>query len=57
MEFVIENQHLKVTVKDKGAEITSVISKRSGIEYIWQADEKVWNRHAPILFPFVGRLK
>lgn len=57
MEFVIENQHLKVTVKDKGAEITSVIAKKTGIEYIWQADEKVWNRHAPILFPFVGRLK
>lgn len=57
MEFVIENQHLTVTVKEKGAEVISVISKENGIEYMWQADEKVWNRHAPILFPFVGRLK
>lgn len=57
MEFVIENEHLIVTVKDKGAEVSSVIAKKTGIEYIWQADEKVWNRHAPVLFPFVGRLK
>ena len=50
MEFVIENEHLIVTVKDKGAEVSSVIAKKTGIEYIWQADEKVWNRHAPVLF-------
>src|SRR5690606_7747767 len=28
-----------------------------GLEYIWQADPKVWNRHAPVLFPIVGKLK
>ena len=57
MEFVIENQYLTVKVKDVGAEIISVTAKETGIEYIWQGDEKVWNRHAPILFPIVGRLK
>lgn len=24
---------------------------------MWQADPKIWGRHAPILFPIVGRLK
>lgn len=24
---------------------------------LWQADPAVWNRHAPILFPYCGRLK
>ncbi len=27
------------------------------MEYLWQADPGHWARHAPILFPFVGKLK
>lgn len=50
----IENEALCVSVEDKGAEMVSVIEKNSGRERIWNADPKVWNRHAPILFPFVG---
>lgn len=40
-----------------GAEICSVIHKPTETEFIWQADEAIWPRHAPVLFPFVGRLK
>lgn len=50
----IENEELCVAIEDKGAELVSVIEKNSGRERIWNADPKVWNRHAPILFPFVG---
>lgn len=50
----IENEALCVSVEDKGAELISVVEKDSGRERIWNADPKVWNRHAPILFPFVG---
>lgn len=28
-----------------------------GNEYIWQGQAEVWPRHAPVLFPIVGRLK
>ena len=28
----------------------------AGVEYLWQADPAVWPRHAPILFPIVGKL-
>jgi galactose mutarotase-like enzyme len=53
---VLENQFLKVTLSSKGAEITSLIDKATQTEYIWQADENIWNFHAPNLFPVVGGL-
>ena len=53
---VLENETLRVSVADEGAELVSVIDKRSGAERLWQADPAVWNRHAPILFPFVGKV-
>ncbi len=52
----IENEHLRVTVSDHGAELASVYDKGLGLERIWCADPSVWNRHAPILFPFVGKV-
>lgn len=51
----LENEYLKVSVRDYGAELTSVYSKRTKIEHLWQADEKVWGWHAPVLFPVIGR--
>ena len=55
-KHIIENDFLKVTVDDKGAELVSVYDKECGIERMWNADPKVWNRHSPLLFPFVGRV-
>ncbi len=51
----IENEYLKVKVRNYGAELTSVFSKKNNIEHLWQADEKVWGWHAPVLFPVIGR--
>ena len=53
---ILENEALRVKVADKGAELCSVTDKASGRERIWTADPSVWNRHAPILFPFVGKV-
>lgn len=55
--FIIENNRLSVKVNAFGAELSSVISKETHIEYIWQADQSVWARYAPNLFPIVGKLK
>ncbi|MGB3589181.1 MAG: aldose 1-epimerase family protein [Tunicatimonas sp.] len=55
--YILENDHLTATLKSEGAELTSVRSKADNQEYIWQADPAVWARHAPVLFPIVGRLK
>lgn len=31
------------------------MTKKAGRELLWGADPAVWNRHAPVLFPFVGK--
>jgi galactose mutarotase-like enzyme len=56
MEHRIFSEDLKISISEKGAEITSVKSS-DGLEYIWQAKEELWPRHAPVLFPIVGKLK
>lgn len=53
----LENEQLKVDIALLGAELTSVFNKSAQLEYLWQADPTYWKRHAPILFPIVGRLK
>ncbi len=52
----LENRFLRTVVSDAGAELTGVIDRETGEERIWTADPSVWNRHAPILFPFVGKV-
>ena len=51
----LKNDELQINVKKVGAELTSI--KYKDYEYLWQADSKFWGRHAPVLFPIVGRLK
>ncbi len=50
----LENDHLRVSIRPKGAELTSILHKPSSIEHLWQADSMVWGWHAPNLFPVVG---
>ncbi len=57
MEFVIENELLKVTVTTQGAQAKSVVRKCDGVEHIWGADPDIWDLHAPILFPYCSQLK
>ncbi|WP_125566181.1 aldose 1-epimerase family protein [Companilactobacillus insicii] len=54
--YELKNDFLTVQVNSKGAEMSS-IKDGNNIEFIWQADPKIWGRHAPVLFPIVGRLK
>ena len=53
---ILENQELYVEIADKGAELSRIWDKRTGCERLWNADPSIWNRHAPILFPFVGKV-
>jgi galactose mutarotase-like enzyme len=57
MLTTLENEHIQILIHSKGAELTSLKLKLDNVQYLWQADKKVWNRHAPILFPIVGKLK
>ncbi|MEG1873392.1 MAG: aldose 1-epimerase family protein, partial [Ruthenibacterium sp.] len=56
MDFTIENDFLRVTVRSKGAEVVSVQNKQTGEEMMWSGDPAVWGRTSPILFPYCGRL-
>lgn len=56
MVYCIENEFLKIGVKSFGAELTSVVSKKSGEEYLWQGNPEIWSGQSPILFPVIGRL-
>ena len=57
MTVRLENKNLVVEIHEHGAELQSVRRKDMQLEYIWQGDPKYWGRHAPVLFPIVGRLK
>lgn len=55
-DYTLRSPDLSVKVSAKGAELQS-LKMADGLELLWQADPKVWARHAPHLFPIVGRLK
>lgn len=57
MTVTIENEYLTATIAEQGAELQSLKSKATGLEYIWTGDPAYWGKHAPILFPIVGALK
>lgn len=52
---VIQNERLRVEINECGAEPYSIVC--DGIERLWNADPAVWGKHAPLLFPLIGRLR
>lgn len=54
--YKISNHQLIVTISPLGAELQSVLDNQGG-EWLWQGDPSVWDRKAPLCFPFVGRLR
>ena len=55
--ITLTNDQLTVQVDELGAQLHSVKRCDNSCEYLWQGDPDSWGRQAPILFPFVGRLK
>ena len=53
--FTLENEELLIRVERHGAELTRIYDKKAGRDILWEGDPSVWGRHAPILFPFVGK--
>ncbi len=56
MIYYAENENFILGVKEMGAELTSLKSKKTGIEYIWNGNVDIWYGQSPILFPIIGRL-
>ncbi|WP_071131922.1 aldose 1-epimerase family protein [Enterococcus timonensis] len=57
MVIVLENEWLKVGVKPAGGELTEIFHKKNQLNYLFDGNPSFWSRQAPVLFPFVGRLK
>ena len=53
--IIIENNLLSVSINRVGAEITSIINKKTKDNIIWEGKTH-WQNHAPVLFPIVGGL-
>jgi len=57
MNYTIKNSFYTLTASSMGAEAVS-IKNAVGRELLWQNPwQEGWQRHAPLLFPFCGRLK
>ncbi|WP_054750664.1 aldose 1-epimerase family protein [Lacticaseibacillus thailandensis] len=54
--ITLTNTQFTATVNPFGAELTTLTRRQDGREYIWSdTTGKYWGRHAPILFPAIGR--
>lgn len=52
---VLENEELLAEISAHGSELIRIYDKKHDRDVLWEADPKIWNRHAPILFPFIGK--
>lgn len=51
----LSNGILELEVSEQGAEIQSLRKVSSNKEYIWNANPEYWAKHAPVLFPIIGK--
>jgi galactose mutarotase-like enzyme len=55
--YTITNEALIVTLNPRGAEVLSIFSKQTQLDYLWNGDPAFWPKTSPVLFPIVGGLK
>lgn len=54
MEISVQSGRLTARISSQGGELLS-LRDEAGREFLWQGDKRWWGRHAPNLFPYVGR--
>ena len=52
----LQNDVLKITVAECGAELKSIIALADGTEYLFDGDPTWWKYSSPVLFPIVGKV-
>ena len=55
MAVKLENEFLCVEIAEMGAEVTRIYDKTEDNEILWEGNPVYWKRHAPVLFPTVGK--
>lgn len=53
----LQNDVLKITVAERGAELKSITALKDGTEYLFDSDPTWWKYSSPVLFPIVGKVK
>ena len=56
MLHTLQNDILKITLDDVGAELKSITELSDGTEYLHDGNPKWWKYTSPVLFPIVGKL-
>ena len=56
MQYLLENDNLRVMFDTKGGQIVSV-KDSDGLEYLWQGNAAYWSGQAPVMFPICGSLR
>ncbi|WP_370772482.1 aldose 1-epimerase family protein [Clostridium sp.] len=56
MLYTLENEKIKITISNQGAELHNITSKVDGTEYLWNRNKRYWGYSAPVLFPIVGKV-
>ena len=54
--ITLENDRVRIEVALRGAELCSLFSKDTGLEYLWQPGGDTWPHHSMLLFPNAGRI-
>lgn len=57
MEYILENNKVKIIVSSLGGELQKITGKINGDEYLWNGRPYGWNLSAPTLFPIIGKVK
>ncbi|PNW28926.1 aldose 1-epimerase family protein [Formosa algae] len=55
--YTLENELLKIAVKQAGAELCAINAINNTNQFMWDANPDIWENFAPNLFPIIGALK
>ena len=55
MRYHLERDGMSLEVSSLGAEVQSL--RTGGTEWMWSGDPALWGKHAPLCFPWCGRIK
>lgn len=50
MTVILENEHIRVGINEHGAELSELVLKKTGANYLWSGDAKYWADMLPCCF-------
>ena len=57
MIYTIKNEKFEASINSYGAQLLHLQSLATCRQYLWCADESVWGKTSPVLFPQIGRVR